>query len=126
MQTPVIPAVEVPKHMFQNNHILITQVVIVPAENSDGIGDVRPSGSHRVHKLSDDGLLYDHIEGFFVVLPHVKLYCQWFRDLSGLVHAEHRNHHPNVAVLMDDDENLPIRFNVHAEIAGKTPEIIHS
>jgi hypothetical protein len=44
----------------------------------------------------------------------------------GLVHSELRQNLPNVAVLLDVDRiMLPSVFDVHAEIEGNTPEIMH-
>ena len=112
--------------MFESYHMLIARVVIVPAENSDGICDIGPSGGHRVHEASDHRLVYGQITGFFVGLPLVKLHRHWCGDWSGLIHSELRRDRPNVAVLMDVDRvMLPIAFDVHAEIEGDTPEIMH-
>jgi len=64
--------------------------------------------------------------GFFVGLPLVKLHCHRRGNWPGLVHSELRQDRPNVAVLMDVDcVMLPIAFDVHAEIEGDTPEIMH-
>jgi len=106
--------------------MLIARVVIVPAENSDGIRDIGPSGGHRVHKASDHRLVYGRITGFFVGLPLVKLHRHWRGSWSGLIHSELRQDRPNIAVLMDLDlVMLPIALDVHAEIEGDTPEIMH-
>jgi len=106
--------------------MLIARVVIVPAEDSDGRCDIRPSGGHRVHKASDHQLVYGRIAGFFVVLPLVKLYCHWRGNWHGLVHSELRQERPNIAVLMHVDRvMLPIAFDVHADTEGDTPEIMH-
>jgi len=106
--------------------MLITRVVIVPAENSDGICDIWPSGSHRVYEASDHRLVYGRIAGFFVGLPLVKLRRNWRGDWSGLIHSELHQDRPNVAVLMDANRvMLPIAFDIHAEIEGDTPEIMH-
>jgi len=45
-QSPVLRAIEAPKHVFESYHILIAGVVIVPAENSNGICHMGPSGGH--------------------------------------------------------------------------------
>ena len=74
IQTPVHRAIEVPKQALEGYHMLISRVLIVPAENSDGICHVGPSGSHRLHTASDHRLVYGRIAGFFVGLPHVKLH----------------------------------------------------
>ena len=125
-QSPVFRAVEVPKHSLESYHMLIARFVIVPAENSDGICDIGPSGGHRVHEASDHRLVYGRIAGFFVGLPLVKLHRHWRGNWSGPVHSELRQDRPNVAVLMDVDRvMLPIAFDVHAEIEGDTPEIMH-
>jgi len=55
-------------------HMVIAQVVIVPAENSDGIGDIRPSGGCRVNMASDHRLVYRQIAGFLVGLPLLKVH----------------------------------------------------
>jgi len=124
-QWPVLRAVEVPEHALVNYHMLIAGVVIVPAENSDGICNIGPSGGHRVHKASNHRLVYGRIAGFFVRLPLVQLHCHWRGNWPGLVHSEHRQDLPNVAVLMDVDRvMLPIAFGVHAKIEGDTPEIM--
>ena len=52
-QSPVLRAVEVPKYALESYHMLIGRVVIVPAENCDGISDIGPSGDHPVHMASD-------------------------------------------------------------------------
>jgi len=126
MQTPVLHAVVVPKHAFQSYHMLIAQVMIAPAENSDGICDIRPSVGHRVYNASGHWSVYGWITGFFVGLRLVKLHCPRHGNWSWLIHSELLQDHPNVAVLMDVDVvMLPIAFNVHAEIDWSTPEIMH-
>jgi hypothetical protein len=123
MQSPVLCAVEVPKSVLQNYHMLMARVTIVPAENTDGICDIGPSGGHHVHKASDHRLVYRRIAGFFVGLPLVKLHWQLRGKWSGLVHSERHQDRPNVDVLMDVDRvMLPIAFNAHAEIEGDTPK----
>jgi len=125
-QLPVLRAVEVPKHPFESYHMLIARVVIVSAENSDGICDIGPSGGHRVHETSYHRLVYGRIAGFFVGVPLVKLHCHRRGNWPGLVHSELRQDRPNVGVLMDVDRvMLPIAFDVHAEIAGDTPGIMY-
>jgi len=125
-QSLVLRAVEVRKHAFESYHMLIARVVIVPAEDSDGVCDIGPSGGHRVHNASDHRLVYGRIAGFFVGLPLVKLHCHWRGNWPGLVHSELCQDRPNVAVLMDVDRvMLPIAFNVHAEVEGDTAEIMH-
>jgi len=107
--------------------MLIARVVIVLAEDSDGICNIGPSGGHRVHEASDHRLVYGRIAGFVVGLPLVKLHRHWRGNWSGLVQSELRQDRPNVAVLMDVDHvMLLIAFDVHAEIEGDTREIMHS
>jgi len=126
MQTPVLRAIEVPKHALEIYHMLIARVVIVLAANSGGICNIEPIGGHRVHKSSDHRLVYGQIAGFFVGVPLVKLHCHWRGNWPGLVHSELRQDRPNVAVLMDGDRvMLPIAFEVHAKIGGDTVEIMH-
>jgi hypothetical protein len=104
----------------------IARVVIVLAENSDGICDEGPSGGDPVYKASDHRLVYGLIAGFFVGLPLVKLHCHRHGNWPGLVQSELRQDCPNVAVLIDVDcVMLPIAFDVDAEIEGDTPEIMH-
>jgi hypothetical protein len=106
--------------------MLIAWVVIVPGENCDGICDSRPSGGHRLHNASDHRLAYGRITGFFVGLSFVKLHRYWRGKGLGLVHSEHLQDRPNVAVLMNVDRvMLPIAFDVHAEIEGDTPNTMH-
>jgi len=57
MQSPVLRAVEVPKHARESYHMLIARVVIIPPEDSDGICDIGLSGRHRVHNASDHRLV---------------------------------------------------------------------
>jgi len=106
--------------------MLITPVVIVPAENSEGIFNIGQSVGNRVHKASDDRLVYCRITGCFVWLPLVKLHCNGVAtglDSSILNFTQNR---PNLALLMDVDHvMLPITFDVHADIEGDTPEIMH-
>jgi len=66
MQSPFLRAVELPKQPFESYHILVTRIVIVPAENSDGICDIGLTGSQRVYRASDQRLVYCRITGFFV------------------------------------------------------------
>jgi hypothetical protein len=106
--------------------MLIARVMLVPAENSDGISDIRPSGGHCIHEAADHQLVYGRIAGFFVELPLVKLHCHWRGNWSELIYSELRQDSPNKAVLMDVDRvMLPIVFDVHAEIEGETPKIMH-
>jgi len=125
-QSPDLRAVEVPKDALASYHMLNARVVIVPAENSDGICDIGPRGGHRVHEASDHRLVHGQIAGFFVGLPLMKLHCHRRGNWSRLIHSELRQDHPNTVVLMDVDRvMLPIAFDVHAEIEGDTPEIMH-
>jgi hypothetical protein len=104
----------------------VAQVVIVPAENCNGICDIWPNCGHLGHKASDHRLVYGRITRFFVGLSLVKLLRHWRGNWSGLVHSKFRQDGPNVAVLMDVDRvKLPIAFNVDAETEGDTPEIVH-
>ena len=106
--------------------MLIARVVILPAENSDGICDIGLSGGHRVQKASDHRLVYGRIASFFLGLPLVKLHRHWHGNWSGVVYSELRQDHLNVAVLMDVDRvMLPIAFDVNAETDVDTPEIMH-
>ena len=52
-RSSVLRAAEVPKDVLESYHMLITRVVISPAENSDGICNIRPTGGHRIPKASD-------------------------------------------------------------------------
>jgi len=52
-QSPVLRAVEVPKHALESYHMLIVRVVIVPVENSDGICNNGPSGGYCIHQASN-------------------------------------------------------------------------
>jgi len=106
--------------------MLIARVVIVPAENFNGICDIGPSGGLRVHKALNHRLVSCRIAVFFVRLPLVMLHCHWRGNWPGLVHSELRQDCPNVAVLMDVDHMmLPIAFDVHAEIEADAPKIMH-
>jgi len=106
--------------------MFILWVVIVPAENSDGICDLRPSGGHRIHQASNYGLVYGQIARFFVGLSVVKLDRNWHGNWTGLVNSELRQDHLNIAVLMDVNRvMLPMVFDVHAEIEGDIPQIMH-
>jgi hypothetical protein len=106
--------------------MLIARVVILPAEDSYGIGDIGPSCGHRVYNACDHCLLYGRTAVFFIGLPLVKLHRHLRENCPGLVHFQIRQHRLNLAVLMDVDRvMLPIAFDVHAEIEGGTPEIIY-
>jgi hypothetical protein len=125
-QSPVLRAVTVPKHLSESYHMLIAWVVIVPAENSDGICDIGPSGGHRLHKAYNHQSVYGRIAGFFVALALMKLNCHRRGNWAGVDHSELRHDRPNVAALMNVDcVMLPIAFDVHAEIEGDTLEIMH-
>jgi len=105
--------------------MLIPRVLIVQAENSNGICDIRLSGSHQIHKSSDRWLINGWNAGFFVRYPLVKLHRNWRGNWSGLVHSELRQDHLSVAVLLDvDSMMLPIRFDIHAGINEETPQIM--
>jgi hypothetical protein len=52
-QSPVIRAVEVTKHSHENSDIVISRVVIIPAEKGDRICDTGPRNALRVCKASD-------------------------------------------------------------------------
>jgi len=73
-QSPVLQAIEVPKQGLQSYHMVIPRVLIVPAENSNGLCNIGPSGCHRVNKESDHQLVYGGIAGFFVGLSLGKLH----------------------------------------------------
>jgi hypothetical protein len=106
--------------------MFIVWVVIVPAENCEGICNIGPSGGHRVQESSDHRLVYGQMPGLFVGLPVVQLHCHWHGNWSGLIHSEHRQDCPYVAVLIDVDRvMLPIAFDITAEIEGDNPEIMH-
>jgi len=125
-QTPVLCTVEVSKYGFESYHMLIARVLIVPAETSDGIGDIGPCGGHSVHESTDHRLVYGRIACFFVGLPLLKLHRHWHGTWSGLIHFELCQDHPNIAVPMDVDRvMLPIAFDHHAKIEGDTPVIMH-
>jgi hypothetical protein len=127
VQSLVLRAVEVPINALESYHMLVARVVIVSAEHSNAIRDIRTMSGDHVHEASDDRLVYGRIAGFFIGLPLVKLHPHWCSNQSGLVHSELRQYRPNVAVLIDVDcVMLQIAFDVHAEIEGDTPEINHS
>jgi len=106
--------------------MLILWVAIVPDENSDGICDIGLSGGHCVHKASNRQLVYGQIAGFLVGLSLVKLHCYCSGNCPGLIHSELHQDHPDVALLMDVNHvKLPIEFDIHAEIEGITPMIMH-
>jgi len=96
-QMPVLRAVEVPKHWFASYHMLIVCLVIVPAENSDDICYIRPSGSHRIDTVSDHWFGYVQITRLFIGLSLVKLQRRCCGNWSGLVHSELRQDRLNVA-----------------------------
>jgi hypothetical protein len=105
--------------------MLIAQVLIVPAENSNGIGDIGPSGGHGVHEASNHRLVYCQITCFFIVLPLLKLHRHWRGDWPVLIHSALRQDRPNVAELMDvQPVMLPIVFNIHTEMKRETPKIM--
>jgi hypothetical protein len=112
--------------VLESYQILIARVVIVPAENPNGICTIGPWGIHREHEASDHRLVNGRFAGFFIRLPLMKLHYYWRGNWSGLVHSELRRNGPNEALLMDvDSVMLLIGFDVHAEIEGDTSEIIH-
>jgi hypothetical protein len=74
MQMPVLHVINVPKHPLDTYHLLITRVLIVPPDSSDGKCDIGPSGNHCVHKTSNRRLVCGQIAGFFVELPLVNLH----------------------------------------------------
>jgi hypothetical protein len=126
MQSPVLPDVEVPKHALESYHMLIARVLIIPAEISDGICDIGPSGSHHIHEASNHRFVYGWITGFFFSVSLVKHYGHWRGNWSGRGHPQLGQEHPNVAVLMDVDQvMLLIAFDIDAEIEGNTREIMH-
>jgi hypothetical protein len=106
--------------------MLIAWVMIVPANNSDGIGDMGPRGGDCIQTASDHRLVYVWIAGFLGGLSLVKLHHHRCGNCPGLVHSEFRQDRPNVAVLMDVNRViLPIAFNVHVEIPTDIPNIMH-
>jgi hypothetical protein len=122
---PVLRVLDVPKHAFDSYRMLSVRVVIVPAENSESICNIRPSGGHGVYNSSDSRLVYGRIAGFFVGLPLVKVHCHWCGNWPGLRQSELRKDRPNVAVLMDVDRVMhSIEFDLQAGIDGDTPEIM--
>jgi len=70
-QSPVLRAVEPRKHAVEFYHILIARVMIVPAENSKSVRDIRLRGNHHVHQVSNHRSVYGQIAGSFVGLPYV-------------------------------------------------------
>jgi hypothetical protein len=106
--------------------MLVAWVVILLAENANGICDIGPSSGHLVHQASDHRLVYGRIAGFFVGFPLMTLHCHWRGNWPGLVHSELCQDRLNVAVLMDVDRVMfPIVFNVHADREGDTTDIMH-
>jgi len=125
-RTPIISAAEVSKHVLQSYHMLDSQIVIILAGNSDGICNIGTSGGYCVHLATDHQLVYGQIAGFFVRLALVKLHRYWHGNWCGLIHSQHRQDRPNVAVLKNVDRvQLPIALDVHLEIEGGTSEIMH-
>jgi hypothetical protein len=125
-QSPVLHADEVLKRVHESYHMLIARVMIVPAENSDGIRNIRLRSGHCVLEDSDLRLVSGRIAGFLIWLPLLNLHSPRRGSWSGLMHSEHRQDRPNVAVLMHVDlVMLPIAFDVHAEIDGDSPKIMH-
>jgi hypothetical protein len=126
MRSPVLHALDVPKDAVERYHILLGRVVNVPKKNSDGICSIRPGGGHRVHTASDHQLVCGRITGLFIGFPLVTLHCYWRAHWPGLMHSELRHIRPKIPVQMDINcEMRQISFDVHVEIAGGTPEIIH-
>ena len=116
-QTPVLCAVEVLEHALESYHMLSARVGIVPAENSNRICNIGPTGSHCVHLASDHRLVYGQIAGFFVGLPLVELHYHWCGNWSRLIQSGLCEVCPNVAVLMDvNSVMLRTVFDVHAEM----------
>jgi len=71
-------------------------------------------------------LIYGRIARIFIDLPFAKLHCHWCGNWSALVHSELHQDFPNVAVLLDVHHGmLSIDFEVHDEIGGDTPDIMH-
>ena len=126
MQTPVLCAVQVPKHELESYHMLIARVIIVPAANSECTCHIEPSGRHHVHQASDHWLVYGWIVGFYLGLPLLKLHRHRHGNWSVLVHSELRQVRPNIAVLMDVDRVMvPNTFDDHTETEGGTAGILH-
>jgi hypothetical protein len=125
-QSAVLCAIEVPKQVLESYQMLIGRVVIVLAENSDGLCDLGRSGCLCVYKASDHLLVYGRIAGFCVGHPLVKIHCHRHSNWPRLFHSELRQDRPNVAVLMDICRvMLPIAFDDHGEIDEDTAEIMH-
>jgi hypothetical protein len=100
--------------------------MILRVENSDGICDIGPSGSHHVDQTCGRQLVYGRITGFFIGLPLVQLHCHWCGNCPGLVHSELQEHHPNVAVMMNVDRViLSIAFDGPATKEGDTSFMMH-
>jgi len=126
MQTPVLRAIDIPKQEAESYHILNAPVLIVLAENSNGMFNIWLSCSHRVDKASNHELVYGRMTGFFVGLPLLELHCHWHGNWSGLNHSKHCQDCAIKALLMNVDcVMLPIAFHVQAEIEADTTEIIH-
>lgn len=85
------------------------------------------SSGYRIHVASDHRFVYNSMVSFPVGPALVKLYFSQCGDWCGLVFAELCQHHPNIAVWIDDDHKmLPIVFDVYGEIDDNTPELIHT
>jgi hypothetical protein len=116
----------VSKYTIGSYDILIAWVVIVPADKSEAICDIRPSNNHGLHKASDHRVVYDRITEDLVRLPQVTLRSHRHGNWPRLVHSEYRHGRSIVGVLMDVDCVMhPIAFDVHAAIGGDRPEIRH-
>jgi hypothetical protein len=103
MQSPVLGAVEVPKHALESYLMILAWVVIVPADNSDGRFNIGATGSHLVQLASDHQLGNGWIACFFVRHPLLNLNSHWQGTLPGLIQSELHQDCPNIAVLMDVD-----------------------
>jgi len=88
MHTPVLHAVKVRKHTLESYHGLVAPVLFVPAQYSDNICDIRPTGDLRVHEASDHQLVYGQIAGSFRVIALLKLLHHKRGKWSGIVHCE--------------------------------------
>jgi len=101
-------------------------IVIISAETSDGMCDIKPSSSHRVYNAPYHRLLYRLLTGFILRLPLVKPHSHWHDRWSRLIHPGHPQDHPNVSMLLEVNHvTLPVAFNVRVDIEADTPEILH-
>lgn len=92
-------------------------MLILQAENCGGICDIGLRASNCIHKASDYRFGYGQIAGLFVRVSLVKIHRHWHGNLSGNMHSELRQNHPNVTVLIDLARvMLPNALDVLAQI----------